>query len=245
MKPFRAIAIVLSLMVHASLGYAMLPATYASNSLDVSEAGTGDDAIWVEKGVALEGFSKLGDAMETIQTADVTPIASETPPPLPEVKPVEELRDTITATEGKVDENVVKTIEPPTPEPPKPEVVQAQERPQQVAMVAEKSSSEEKNGQRDLAARNAYDGQIASVLKKARVDRYFKKFGKVKFSFTIGLRGELLSREITASSGSTDVDERVIAALESTAFPPIPPEVSKVPLPYKSYFDFTPHKSSK
>jgi periplasmic protein TonB len=238
MKPFRAIAIALSLMIHASLGYAMLPRTIAASTLDTSEAGTGEDSIVVEKGIALEGLSKLGDALDTIQTSDVSPVAQQTP--VQDVKPIDEIRDVITATESKVEEKIVKTEEL-RPEPPKPDVVQAQEQPQQVAMLTEKSSSEEKVGQQNLAARSAFDGQVSNVLQKAQVDRKFKKLGTVKFSFTIGLRGELLSRQITASSGSPDLDQLVIAALEKAPFPPIPPEVATGPLSYKSHFDFKPH----
>jgi periplasmic protein TonB len=239
MKSFRAIAIALSLMIHASLGYAMLPNSNVANILDIYEAGTGDASIVVEKGIAIEGLSKLGDGLDTIQTADVTPVDQQTPP-AQEIKPVDEIRDVITATDSKVEEKIVKTEEL-KPEPPKPDVVQAVEQPQQVAMVTEKSSSEEKIGKQNLAARSAYEGQVLSAQLKARVDRNFRKLGKVKVAVTIGLRGEVLSCQIASSSGSPELDERAVAALKEINFPPIPPEVAITPLSYTLVFNFRPH----
>ncbi len=64
------------------------------------EAGTGDDQVVVEQGIALEGLAKFGEAEEMVETIDIPPIqAAEVPQPVEEIKP--ELTDVVTSTEGK------------------------------------------------------------------------------------------------------------------------------------------------
>ncbi len=238
MTRFRAIAIALSLMIHASLGYAMLPRSDLRVA-DAFDAGSGNDTIQVEQGIAIEGLSKLGDALESIQTADITPVAQQTPPPVEDVKPVDEIRDAITATESKVEVKVTKAEETPTvADQPKPEVVQAEEQPQQVAMIAEKSSSESKNGQLNLEAQAAFRGQLSNAVQKAVRNPNSKRSGTVNVTFKIGLRGEVLSREITSTSGSKLLDQTVIAAIDSAEFPPIPANVSNEPMVVSVPFKF-------
>ena len=80
MSGLRIIAIVLSVLVHASLGYAMLPSLDKANS-EARELGNGTDIVLVEQGIATEGVSKLGNDMETIETAEVIPVEQPPPPP--------------------------------------------------------------------------------------------------------------------------------------------------------------------
>ena len=240
MTSFRAIAIALYLMIHASVGYAMLARTNVSAAA-AFDAGTGNDSIQVEQGIAIEGLSKLGDAMETIETADVTPIAKETPPPVQEVKPVDELRDTITSSESTVEDNINKTEVPPpvAPPPPTPEVVQAEERPQQVAMVSEQSSGEAKLGSLSTTARTEYLGKLRDVLEKAKVNPRSRLAGTVVVKFKVGAEGELISREITTSSGSDVLDKAAVAALDRAApFPRMPHEVANEPMVVSVPFKF-------
>lgn len=57
--------------------------------------------------------------------------------------------------------------------------------------------------------------------------------------FTIGIDGQLLSKEVAASSGSKVLDDAATAALDRAApFPPIPPEVSIQPLAFTQPFKF-------
>lgn len=240
MSLYRTIAVALSLTIHVSAGYAMLkrPDMAASEAFD---AGTGNDNIVVEQGIAIEGLAKLGDAIETIETAEVTPVAAETPPPLPEVKPIDELRDVVTSDASKVEDNIVKAEEPPPPEtpPPPPEVVQAQEQPQQVAMVSEQSSGEAKSGSINTTARTQYLGKLRDVLEKAKINPRSRLAGTVWVKFKIGPTGELISREITASSGSQVLDAAAVAALDRAApFPPMPNDVADEPMVVSVPFKF-------
>ncbi|PPC85523.1 MAG: energy transducer TonB [Hyphomicrobium sp.] len=240
MSSLRSLAIVLSLLVHGSLAYAILPAREAPNP-DALDFGDGDDLISVEQGIAIEGLAKLGDALETIETAEVTPIDPTPPPPLEEVKPIDELQDAITSEESQVEEQIVKTEEPPPEKPVEetpPELQVTEQQPEQVAIVTEQSSGEAKTGG-DAKAYGLYLGQINDRVQRAKVNPRARIAGTVVMKFTVGLRGELISSEIASSSGSPVLDNAATVALERAApFPPIPPEVSTTPLAFTQPFRF-------
>ncbi len=232
----RTLAVSLSLLVHATVGYAFLPQRLDANAL---EAGAGDDVVTVEQGIAIEGLAKLGDALETIETVDVAP--TEATPPKEEVKPIEELRDVVTSDASQVQDNIVKTEEPPPPEVKEPplEVVRAQEqRPEQVAIVSEQSSGEEKSGG-DPKAFSLYLGKINQMVQRAKVNPRSRIAGTVVMKFTVGTDGGLISKEVASSSGHSALDNAAITALERAApFPPIPPDVSTGPLAFTQPFRF-------
>ena len=238
MTKLRSIAIAISLMIHASIGYAMLPAFLQSN-VEAIDLGKGDDVILVEQGIAIEGLAKLGDALETIETVDVTPVDLPPPPPPQEVKPVEELRDAVTAAESKI-EDVVRTEEPPPQivEPPKLDLGPLKEQPQQIAMLSEQNSGEAKTGG-NAKAYGLYLGRVNEHVQHAKVKPRARTAGTVVMKFTIGLDGALLSKEIASSSGSKVLDDAATAALDRAApFPPIPPDVSVKPLAFTQPFKF-------
>lgn len=241
MNKLRIMGAVLSLGVHASLGYAMLPAMSEPPNVDALEAGTGDDVVTIEQGIAIEGLA-MGDAMESIETAEVAPMVQVKPPPIEEVKPVEELRDVITSDASTVQDDIVKTEEPPPPEeikekPPEEVEVQVQQ-PEQVAIVTEQSSGEEKSGG-DPKAFSLYLGKVNQLVQRAKINPRSRLAGTVVMKFTVGTRGELLAKEVAASSGSPALDSAAVSALERAApFPPIPPEVSTKPLAFTQPFRF-------
>jgi protein TonB len=233
----RLIAIVLSVLVHGSIGYAMLPAFQDTNSMAL-DVGKGTDIVLVEQGIAEEGISKLGDAMETIETAEIVPVQAAPPPPPEEVKP-DELRDVIASEASTVEQQVVKTEEPPPiKEPPPPEAVQAQSQPEQIAVVTQQSSGEAQSGG-DAKMLGLYLGQVNDHVQRAKVNPRSSIAGTVIIRFTIGVDGKLLSKEIAKSSGSKVLDDAATAALDRAApFPPIPPEVSIKPLAFTQPFKF-------
>jgi protein TonB len=228
----------MSVLIHASVGYNMLPSLQKS-STDALDLGKGTDIFLVEQGIATEGLVKLGDAMETIETAEVVPV--QQPPPTPkEVKP-DALRDVIASNASTVGEALVKTEEPPplVPPPPAPEVVHVKEQqPQQIAIVTEQSSGEAKTGG-DAKALGLYLGQINEHVQKAKATPRSRMAGTVVMRFTVGVDGQLLFKEIASSSGSKMLDEAATVALDRAApFPPIPPEVSIRPLAFTQPFTF-------
>lgn len=238
MPPFKAIAVALSLTVHASLALAMLDHE-TSKPIAAFDAGTGNDSIFVEQGIAIEGMSKLGDAVETIEAEDIPPVVAE-PPPLTEVKEIDELQNVVTSEASDVEDNIVKTDEPPEViRPEEPKVVEVQEQPQQVAVVSEQSSGEEQLGSIDMTARTEYLGHLRDVLERAKINPRSKKAGTVWVRFKIGPTGELLERQITTSSGSKVLDEAAVAALDRAApFPPMPNAVAHEPMVVSVPFKF-------
>ena len=237
----RLFAIVLSTLIHASVGYgiAYKEPEPAAQSF---EQGDGEDALTVEQGIALEGLAKLGDAMETIETVEATPVeAVEPPPPVEEQKPIEELSETITSDASTVEDNIVKVDEPPPPDVQKerpPEQVQPIEQPKQVAILTEQSSGEAKVAG-DATARAEYLGKLRNVLERAKVNPRSRMAGTVVVKFKIGTKGELMSREITKSSGSKTLDDAALAALDRAApFPSMPAEVADEPLVVSVPFKF-------
>lgn len=238
MNLLRSTAIALSLLIHGSIGYAMLPALQRSDS-EVIDLGKGTDIILVQGGTEAEGVNK-GDALETLETAEITPMEATPPPPPKEVKP-DELHDVITSDASEVEQDIVKTEEPPPPPldkpPPPPEVVQTKTQPAQVAVQELKSSGEASGG--DAKAFGLYMSKINDNVQRAKINPRSSVAGTVVLRFTIGVDGQLLSKEVAASSGSKVLDDAATASLDRAApFPPIPPEVSIKPLAFTQPFKF-------
>jgi periplasmic protein TonB len=239
MNVLRATAILLSLLIHGSIGYGMLPDLQNSN-IEALDLGKGMDVVLVQQGIATEGISKLGDAMETIETAEIVPVQEQQPKPPEEVKP-DELRDVIASDASEVQTDAVKTEEPPPPldtPPPEPQVVQTKSQPEQVAIVTEQSSGEAKTGG-NAKAFGLYLGKVNDHVQRAKINPRTTVAGTVVMKFTIGVDGTLISKEIAASSGSKLLDDAARAAIDRAApFPPIPPEVSVKPLAFTQPFKF-------
>ena len=197
MPQIRVIAAAFAVLLHGS-AYAAVNYKWAPrlDAFEGFEKGTGNDLIVVEQGIALEGFAKNGDAMEAIETPEVKPVEQVVATPVvQEIKP-DELRDAVTAKDSKFEDNIVKAEEPPpvvTPTPAKPEAVEAIEQPAQVAMLTEKSSSEQKTGSIDTTQFKLYLGKLSEVVQKAAINPRSRLTGTVWVKFKVGPDGELIS----------------------------------------------------
>ena len=229
----RFVTIILSLGLHAAL---FLPLMSFGGGAAL-EAGTGDDQVVVEQGIALEGFTKFGEAEEMIETIDIPPIqAAEVPQPVEEVKP--ELTDVVTSTEGKHEEQVMSEEPKPVEEEERPQEVAVMEQAPQVATLIEQSSGAAQEGG-DTTQRLAYLGQVRKTLERSKVNPRSKVAGTVLLKFTVGPKGELLSRTVQRSSGSKILDDAAMAALDRAApFPPLPQEIASGPLEVQVPFRF-------
>jgi protein TonB len=217
MRALKATAILLSLGVHGSIGYAMWP-RLESADFHTYSIGNGDDMFVVEQGIALEGSVKLGDATETIHTEEVTPVETVQAQPVQEVKEIEELRDAITSTSvAAIEDNIIKTEEPPPevkPEEPKP--VEAVQQPAQIAISREASSGREQKGG-DATAINEYFGKLARLFEESKFRPKRRAIGKVVVQLKIAPDGRLLSREVKTSSGNSNLDETALAIVDRAA----------------------------
>jgi protein TonB len=228
----RFVTIILSLGLHAAL---FLPLMSFGGGAAL-EAGTGDDQVVVEQGIALEGLTKFGEAEEMIETVDIPPIqAAEVPQPVEEIKP--ELTDVVTSTEGKHEDQVMAE-EPKPVEEERPQEVPVKEQAPQVATLIEQSSGAAQEGG-DTTQRLAYLGQVRKTLERSKVNPRSTMSGTVLLKFTVGPKGELLSRTVQRSSGSKVLDEAAMAALDRAApFPPLPQEIASGPLEVQVPFRF-------
>jgi len=228
----RFVTIILSLGLHAAL---FLPLMSFGGGAAL-EAGTGDDLVVVEQGIALEGLTKFGEAEEMIETIDIPPIqAAEVPQPVEEIKP--ELTDVVTSTEGKHEEQVMSE-EPKPVEEEHPQAVPVEEQAPQVATLIEQSSGAAQEGG-DTTQRLAYLGQVRKTLERSKVNPRSTISGTVLLKFTVGPKGELLSRTVQQSSGSKILDDAAMAALDRAApFPPLPQEIASGPLEVQVPFRF-------
>ena len=118
MNGLRIVTWGLSAALHASLPLMLLFAPdNGSASLD---AGSGNDQFTIERGIAIEGLSFTGDAMETVQAVDV-PLVEQAvaTPPVPQVEPVEQ--QAITTTDQAQAATVeARELEPPKEQMPEP-----------------------------------------------------------------------------------------------------------------------------
>jgi protein TonB len=228
----RFIAIVFSLGLHAAL---FLPLMSFGGGAAL-EAGTGDDQVVVEQGIAIEGLAKFGEAEQMIETVDIPPIqAAEVPQPVEEIKP--ELTDVVTSTEGQHEEQVMAE-EPERVEEDRPQEVPVEEQAPQVATLIEQSSGAAQEGG-DTTQRRAYLGQVRKTLERSKVNPRSTISGTVLIKFTVGPKGELLSRTVQQSSGSKLLDDAAMAALDRAApFPPLPQEIATGPLEVQVPFRF-------
>ena len=234
MSSLRIIAVVLAVLLHGTVVYGL---SYHNKEIRLQSLSTdsGNDLLTVEQGIAIEGLAKLGDALETIETPEVKAVEEAiATPPVQEVK-TEELRDVVTAKDSNLDDNIVKTEEPPpveTPPPPKPEAVAAIEQPAETARVEEKSSGAELKGSNATAKSEYLRAVFLVISKNLKLDLRLKHDAKAELYFTVGMDGRLLSHAVRTTSGSEAVDAAALAALERAArlFPPIPPDASTGPI---------------
>lgn len=221
-----------SLGLHAAL-LLMLVGVSGGAALD---AGSGDDLVVVEQGIALEGLAKFGEAEEMIETVDIAPVqAADAPKPVEEIKP--ELTDVVTATESPHEEQVVPD-EPKPVEEEQPVQVPVQEQAPQVATLIEKSSGAAQEGG-DTTSRMAYLGQVRKSLERSKVNPRSSLAGTVLIRFTVGPAGDVLSRVVQKSSGSKLLDDAAMASLDRAApFPAMPQDLARGPLEVQVPFNF-------
>ncbi len=119
-----------------------------------------------------------------------------------------------------------------------PELLELVAQPEQVAIVTEQSSGEEKTGgNADIVG--MYLGQVNERVQKSKVNPRSPRTGKVTLKFTVGPDGALLSRQVATPSGVRVLDEAAVAAIDRAApFPPIPADVSKTPMTFIQTFKF-------
>ncbi|HML29575.1 MAG TPA: energy transducer TonB [Hyphomicrobium sp.] len=233
----RTAAILTSLLIHGTIGYAMLPHLQDVNA-PAMDMGNGMDVMLVQGALSTDGVTK-GDSEETREIPEIAAMQAAPPPP-PEEKKPDELRDVVSSEASSVEQQVVKTEEPPPPPdtpPPPPEVAQTITQPAQIAVLEVRSAGQASGG--NAKAFGRYMSEINNRVQKAKRNPRTLASGTVVLRYTIDTDGHILSREIASSSGSKTLDDAATEALDRAApFPPIPPDVSVKPLAFTQPFKF-------
>jgi protein TonB len=234
----RIAAIVVSLLAHGAVGYAMIPHLQDAE-VEAMDLGKGMDVMLVQGADPSVGVMK-GEAVETQEMAELAAMQAAPPPPPDEKKP-DELRDVIASAESPTEQQVIKADEPPPPPdtpPPPPETAQMINQPAQVAVREETQSAGQASGG-NAKAFGQYMNAINERVQKAKRIPNARTSGTVVVRYTIGTDGNLISKEIQLSSGSKMLDEAATSTLDRAApFPPIPPDVSLKPLAFTQPFKF-------
>lgn len=221
MIQLRPIAFLVSCAAHAALAWPLIVSPIdVERRAAAFDMGTGDDQFVVEQGIGIDGIVKLGDSIETIRTAELTPVENTPPPPPPEVKPVDELQDTLTSKSvAAVEDNIVKLDDPPPeakPEDVKPmevEPVQVVEPPVTVAIAKDASSGAAKTGG-DATALAEYRGKLAKLFQECKFAPKKRVVGNAQVRITVDETGKVVSREIVKSSGDAGVDRAALANVD-------------------------------
>jgi protein TonB len=180
------------------------------------EQGSAQDFMVVEQGIAIEGIVRLGNDEASIESPPVQTI--EAAPPPKEVKPIEET-EAVASKEGP-DQNTNLESKPAQLEQPTPPEVATLE--QETAVEERQSSGQARSGG-DTTAQSAYLGVLSSRLERSKVSPRSGIVGTVVVHFVVDAFGNVVSREVSVSSGHKILDDAAVASIDKAApFPPMP-----------------------
>ena len=193
------------------------------------EEGSGEDVFIVEQGVY----------QEHVEAVEAPPQVLQSAPPVEEVKPIEEDAQAVISSESGPDqEKVVEEIEEVVKEPPKEQLAAVQQT--ELAVEEQKAKDEGAKTGGNTTAISAYRGRLFSHISKKKVNPRSKFAGTAVVRFTVGPQGELISREITSSSGSKVLDEAAVASIDRAApFPAMPSDAGSEPMVVSVPFKFS------
>ena len=214
MNQVRSIAVALSLIAHGSFAYALTRHVSTETNFVAFEAGSGDDQFVVEQGIGIDNIVKLGDDVQTVRTAELTPVET-LPTPVEETKPVEDTPQVITSvSETAIEDNIVKPEEPlPEIKPQETAPVQAVEQPVQVAIAKDASSGGEQTGG-DASALAEYRGKLVKLFQECKFPPKRRIIGNAQVRIVVDELGKVVNREIVKSSGDPKVDEAALANVD-------------------------------
>lgn len=220
----RAVTCLISFALHGGVA-AFFLATPGGASL---EEGIGEDIFIVEQGAYQERVDAVEAPPPTLQSA----------PPVEEVKPLEEdAQAVISSEQGPDQEKVVEEIEE-VEEPRKEQFATLEQT--EIPIEEQKAREEVAKTGGNTTAMSAYRGRLFSHISKKKVNPRSKFAGIAVVRFTVGPQGELISREITSSSGSKVLDDAAVASIDRAApFPAMPSDAGNEPMVVSVPFKFS------
>lgn len=238
----KASSLLMSSLLHGALALAFVDFK-GGRSL---EAGTGNDLLRIEQGMAIEGLTRLGDAPETIEAREVedrqasvarpeleeikaNEVKPQEQPPPDEVRVIEkppEIKDVISSPLGPQQE-IEQVAPPPDVVKPQPKQVATEEQTKQVAVIEQKAASQNQEGG-DATLYRAYLGSIRTHIERFKVKPKTLDAGTAVVRFTVSREGVIVNREVAVSSGSMKLDEAALAAIDKASpFPKFPDAISR------------------
>jgi protein TonB len=232
----KGLTFLLSFMAHAAFA-AWLLVVPGGAALDTGE---GDDKVFVEEGISIEGLDMWGQDEQTVQAVEAEPLeASEAQPEVKEATEPEEVEETQVIESATGPEQEIEEVKPETLAEPVPPQVATIEQVAQIAVEEKRAAAAPRSGG-DATAHSKYLGRLRTHLEKRKVNPRTRKVGTAIVRFTIDSSGQLVSREIAVSSGNKTLDDAAIASVEKAApFPAMPDDVDQAPLVVSVPFRFT------
>lgn len=232
----KSLTWLVSLGAHAAFA-AWLFAVPGGAALD---SGEGDDQVYVEQSIAIEGLDMWGQDDATVQAVEAEPLeASQARPAVEEVKEMEEVEETTVIASETGAEQEVEEIKPEPEKQPTPPQVATLAQEAQVAVEEKRAASSAKTGG-DATSHSKYLGKLRSHLEGKKINPRTRQVGTAVVRFTVDSTGQLLTREIALSSGNKQLDDAAIASVEKAApFPAMPEDIDKGPLVVSVPFRFT------
>jgi TonB family C-terminal domain len=232
----RAISWFLSLAMHVVFASYFL-VSIGNASL---ESGTGADTFTVEQGIAIEGIAKFGEADLTTEVIEAEPVeVSEARPEIKEVKAEEKVEETelVTSAEGPQQEEMPE-VKPEQLEQPRPPQVATIEQTDRVEKQLQSSGEEQQAG--SATEKSKYLGKLRYHIEGKKVNPRSQQVGTVLVQFTVDAAGNVVSRQVTSSSGSKILDDAALASIDRAApFPPMPDTLGQNNMVVSVPFKFT------
>ncbi|MCU0954458.1 MAG: TonB family protein [Hyphomicrobium sp.] len=232
----RTVTWLVSLGAHAAFAVWMF-AVPGGASL---HSGEGDDQVFVEQSIAIEGLDMWGQDDATVQAVEAEPLeASQARPAVEEVKEMEKVEETTVVSSETGPEQEVEQVKPEPEKQPTPPQVATLAQEAQVAVEERRAASAAQSGG-DVTSHSMYLGKLRSHLEKKKINPRTRQVGTAVVRFTVDAAGQLLTREIALSSGNKQLDDAAIASVEKAApFPAMPDDIDKGPLVVSVPFRFT------
>ena len=222
MSPLRLLMLLVSFAAHAAF---VVPLVINDTGEQVAlEAGTGNDQLNLEQSIKLEGIASLGTALETVQAVDAPPPQPIAPTPTEAVEAIEpepEFQDVITANAEPVEESVLPEEIPEEVEEVEEKVEELQ--PVQAVAIEEQVAKGASKSGGDPTLKRKYLGKLRRHLDRKKINPRTRRSGTAVVRFTVDPEGNILSREVTKSSGYPKLDRAAIKSIDRAApFPPFP-----------------------
>jgi protein TonB len=233
----------LAACIHGLLIAALLHSFTKSNSDAISSEGAGEDRLTVIAITSIEPadiFDQKQSFGSRAQLAQSQPEELK-PPPKVNVAPLTGEAETAAgvqqslevAKQARVMEQITK------PEQEKQEADQPKREASEASLALDEQRAASASSAQRLRMLNEYEIALHTAIERAKIRPHVSNRATAVVAMTISPEGTLLQRSLAASSGIPEIDSAALQSIERAApFPPMPPEISRVPLRLTVPFEY-------